>query len=512
MLAVEERTRNKIVSFEDFASVINKHHASPRIVQCHGVFDLLHIGHVRHFQLAKSFGDVLTVTITPDQFVNKGPNRPCFTEKLRAEAIAALDCVDYVIINAWPTAVEAIKWIKPHIYVKGSEYQDPNNDITAKIQDEVNAVKAIGGQIAFTDDITFSSSTLINEHFSPFPAPVMEYLSSFKKKYNAKTIFEYLEKAKDLDVLIVGEAIIDIYHFSEVIGKAGKEPTLVAKHQSIETYLGGSLALANHLSDFCKSVTCITYLGERAEYEDFILSGLKPNVKLVSVYKNNSPTIVKRRYLETYLRQKLFEVYEINDDYLDKDQQRIFRAKLNPLLASNDLVINADFGHGLLDEETINLLVNNAKFLAVNAQSNAGNHGFNCISKYPKADYISIASRELQLNYRQRHFSVTEQLDRLMRECDYKNVMITNGRSGAFACKKNEAIFEVPAFATNVVDRVGAGDAVLAITSLFAYQNAPAELIAFIGNVVGAEAVSIMGNKRYIEKIPLMKHISHLIK
>src|SRR5579862_9157209 len=125
----KETIRNKIISFEDFHQTLNTYSSPIRVVQCHGVFDLLHIGHIKHFQSAKDYGDVLAVTITPDRFVNKGPNRPCFTEKLRAEAIAALDCVDYVIINAWPTAVEAIKKIKPHVYVKGSEYRDPNNDI-----------------------------------------------------------------------------------------------------------------------------------------------------------------------------------------------------------------------------------------------------------------------------------------------------------------------------------------------------------------------------------------------
>lgn len=500
----------KIIEFGQWNTQIKP--ADARVVQCHGVFDLLHIGHIRHFRHAKSYGDIVIVTITPDCYVNKGPNRPCFSEKLRAEAIASLDCVDYVIINSWPTAVEAIKTIKPHIYVKGSEYKNPDNDLTAKIKDEMDAVKSIGGEIIFTDDITFSSSKLINQNFSPFSAEVNTFLEKFKQQYDATTIFNFIEAAKNLNVLIVGETIIDIYHFSDVIGKAGKEPTLVAKHQSVETYLGGALALANHLSDFCNNVTCLTYLGEKGEYEDFIRQQLKPNVQLDILYKKNSPTIVKRRYVETYLRQKLFEVYEINDDFLERDQQKTFQEKLNPLLAENDLVISADFGHGLLEEEIINTLIKKSKFLAVNTQSNAGNHGFNCISKYPKANYISIASRELQLNYRQRHLSTIEQLQRLMRDGAYQTVMITNGRNGALACKNNEAHCEVPAFTTNIVDRVGAGDAVLAITSLLAYQNAPAELIAFVGNVVGAEAVNIMGNKKFIEKVPLLKHISHLIK
>ena len=496
----------------DFNIVERLNRQTLRIVQCHGVFDLLHVGHIKHFQSAKEHGDILVVTLTPDHYVNKGPNRPCFTAQLRAEAIAALDCVDYVIINQWPTAIEAIKLIRPHVYIKGSEYQDAKNDITAKIQDEIAAVESVGGKIEFTHDITFSSSSLLNQFFSPFPPEVTTYLAAFKKKYSTKAIFDYLEKVKDLKVLVIGEAIIDIYHFSEVIGKAGKEPILVAKQNHSEIYAGGTLALANHISDFCGGVTCLTYLGEKAEYQDMIHSQLKTNVRLVPIYKKNSPTIVKRRYVEDYLRQKLFESYEINDNFLEEDQNREFLNKLDELLDSHDLVVVADYGHGLLDQAAIELLTKKAKFLAVNTQSNASNHGFNCISKYPQADYVAIANRELQLNYRQKHLSATEQLQRLMKEHDYRNVMITMGRIGAFVCKQGEAIAEVPAFATSVIDRVGAGDAVLAITSLYASQNAPSEVIGFVGNVVGAEAVNIMGNKSFIEKVPLMKHISHLLK
>ena len=326
------------------------------------------------------------------------------------------------------------------------------------------------------------------------------------------SVFEPLYQAQKLKVLVIGEAIIDIYHFSEVIGKAGKEPTLVAKEAHNKTYAGGILALANHLSDFCDEIMCLTYLGEKAEYQDVIQSSLKPNVKMIPIYKNNSPTIVKRRFVEEYLRQKLFEVYEINDDFLESNQNNLLQQHLNTLLPQYDLVIVADYGHGLLDNHAIETIAAKAKFLAINTQSNAGNNGFNCISKYPRANFVSIATRELQLNYRQKHLSIPEQLKRLMEDHNYKTVMITNGKNGVYVSRKNELIQEVPAFVNTVVDRVGAGDAVLAIASLYAYQGVPTELIGFISNVVGAEAVGIMGNEKYIEKVTLMKHITHLLK
>src|SRR5215831_12090892 len=183
------------------------------VVQCHGVFDLLHIGHIRHFQAAKKSGQILVVTVTPDRYVNKGPHRPVFTETLRAEAIASLDCVDYVAINKWPTAVEALHLLKPDFYAKGSDYRNAESDHTGGITRERLAVEAGGGQLAFTDEITFSSSTLLNQHMPVFSTEVTEYLAGFRRKYPIDEITALLKKASSLKALVIGEAIIDEYQY-----------------------------------------------------------------------------------------------------------------------------------------------------------------------------------------------------------------------------------------------------------------------------------------------------------
>src|SRR3989338_2117378 len=110
----------KIVQIEELSKLIQDLKTKrKKIVHCHGCFDLMHPGHIKHFQAAKKMGDILIVTITPDKYVDKGPCRPVFNETLRAESIAALECVDYVSINKWPTAEEALRLLKPDIYVKG---------------------------------------------------------------------------------------------------------------------------------------------------------------------------------------------------------------------------------------------------------------------------------------------------------------------------------------------------------------------------------------------------------
>jgi len=509
MISIE--VESKVLDFNEADATLNAIKTNKVIVQCHGVFDLLHIGHIRHFNAAKKLGDLLVVSITPDRFVNKGPGRPFFPERLRAEAIAALDSVDYVFINESPTAVEAIAIVKPNLYVKGSEYKVSENDITGKILDEESAVKLVGGKIAFTDDITFSSSNLINKYFPSFSDEVTEYLKGFRSRYRAEDVLKYLIGSKDLSVLVIGEAIIDEYNFCDAMGKAGKEPVLAVKHVKMERYAGGILAIANHLSNFCRKVSCITYLGENGDYESFVRERMKDNVELQILYKKNSPTLVKRRYIEEYSGQKLFEIYEMNDEALSNEQNNDILKMIGESASEYDLVIVADYGHGLLEQKAVQLISDSAKFLAVNTQANAGNHGFNCITKYPVADYVCIAHRELELTFRQRGKAPIDHMHQLSQ--DYKNIMVTTGKKGSLTHKRNVSeTAEVPAFAYEIKDRVGAGDSVLAITSLCMAQGASAEIVGFIGNVVGAEAVGIMGNERYIEKVPLMKHIAHLLK
>ena len=155
----------KILEIGELTSQIAQHRsAGKKIVHCHGCFDLMHPGHIKYFQAAKMMGDVLVVTISPDRFVDKGPGRPAFDENLRAESIAALECVDHVAINKWPTAEETLRFIRPDIYVKGQEFENLE-DKTGKIQKEAEVIKEIGGEIRFTHEIVFSSTKLLNQYF-----------------------------------------------------------------------------------------------------------------------------------------------------------------------------------------------------------------------------------------------------------------------------------------------------------------------------------------------------------
>jgi len=157
----------KVVGLEELKQEIHTlKSASKKIVQCHGCFDLMHPGHIKYFQASKRMGDVLVVTVTPDVYVDKGSGRPAFNQDLRAESIAALECVDYVAINKWPTAEETIRLLRPDIYAKGQEFEKLEDE-TGKIQKEFEIIKEIGAELRFTQEIVFSSTELLNKHFNP---------------------------------------------------------------------------------------------------------------------------------------------------------------------------------------------------------------------------------------------------------------------------------------------------------------------------------------------------------
>ncbi|MBI1883213.1 MAG: adenylyltransferase/cytidyltransferase family protein [Chlamydiae bacterium] len=507
------KVHGKIRSLEALAQELEiLRSRNKKIVHCHGVFDLLHVGHLRYFQEAKMMGDVLIVTLTPDRFVNKGPMRPVFTESHRAEMIASLDIVDYVVINEWPTAEETIRCLKPHIYVKGPDYRDHRNDLTGKIKEEEESVRSVDGEIRYTNDITFSSSALLNQNFPIYTKEQMEYLDRIKGKYSAHAIREYLDRLSSLRVLLIGEAIIDEYVFCNAIGKSAKEPMLVMQKLQTETYAGGVLAIANHLSDFCQKITIASFVGHGQDRNDFVLNHLKPNVHLDCITKSNSPTLVKRRYVDAYTKSKLFGVYEINDEIITKAEEDLFISKLEKQLPDHDIVLIADYGHGLISDKIVELLMRQKKFLAVNTQVNASNIGYHTISKYPRADYVCIHEGELRHEYRTRTKDEKILIQELYRRMGCETVVMTRGVKGALAYREEEGFLSCPPFANKVVDRIGAGDTLLAITSAAFGAGLPTDLSLLLGNLAAAEKVGVMGTGQAISKIGLLKSIDTLLK
>lgn len=503
-------SQTKVVPLAELPARLASLRSGKRVVLCHGVFDLLHVGHVRHLEAARRLGDLLVVTVTPDQYVHKGPDRPAFADRLRAEMLAALDCVDLVAINRWPTAVETIRLVQPDLYAKGSEYRD-TPDVTGGIEIEKAAVEGVGGRLAFTDEITFSSSNLLNRYLPVFPEEARAFLHEFRRRYSAADIEGWFDRIHDLHVLVVGETIIDEYQYCHAIGKSSKSAAVVAQAQSSERFAGGIVAVANHLASFCRNVTVLTQLGDRRREEEFIRNELDPTVSPIFLTRRDSPTIVKRRFIESYLFMPMFELYEINDESLDPRDDAELCAVLAEQIGRHDLVVVVDYGHSMVTHQAAERLCADSKFLALNAQANAGNRGYHRLSKYTRADYICAAEHEMYLEARDWRGDLHPVVLDVASRLNCPEIVVTRGKKGALGYTDAGGFVEVPALASTVVDRVGAGDAFLAVTAPLALVDAPMELLAFVGNVAGAEAVATVGHRSYIQRPRLVKHVRALL-
>jgi bifunctional ADP-heptose synthase (sugar kinase/adenylyltransferase) len=339
------------------------------------------------------------------------------------------------------------------------------------------------------------------------------YLDRFRSRFSLDDVLGYFERASTLRVLAVGEAIIDEYEYCESIGKSGKEPVLVARYVSRDRFAGGILAVANQIGVAAQGVRVNTYLGSRDSHEAFIRSSLRSTVTLEPVYVAQAPTIVKRRFVEIYPLQKLFEVYVMDghDSANLADEERELCRLMESELADVDVVVVADYGHGMLREKSVELLCAQAPFLAVNTQMNADNRGFNTISKYRRADFASVSEHELRLEVRSRHRGIRSIVEDVASRINCRTLVVTRGQRGCVVFDHEAGYLEVPAFTSTVVDRVGAGDAVLSIASLFAALGAPAEIIGLVSNAVGALAVGIVGNKSAVELDPLVSELKALL-
>lgn len=148
-------TREKILSRDELRAPLERHRgAGKQIVLANGIFDVLHVGHVRYLEGAKREGDVLVVAVNSDASAArlKGPGRPVLNQQARAQLVAALGCVDYVTIFDEPTVEPLLDALRPHVHAKGTDY-------TTDTVPERHAAQRIGARVAIVGDPKQHSTT-----------------------------------------------------------------------------------------------------------------------------------------------------------------------------------------------------------------------------------------------------------------------------------------------------------------------------------------------------------------
>src|SRR3989339_597826 len=338
-----------------------------------------------------------------------------------------------------------------------------------------------------------------------------QYIKQIQANYDLKYIESLLNRFENINVLILGDTILDQYTFVKLKGRAIKDPILSTEFQEQESYAGVVLAIANHISNFVKNIKLVTLLGEQDSQLDFIKDHLAKNINLTYFTKRNSPTIVKRRYIDSYKKTKLFKVEYMNDHPLESTLSDEIDSYLSQEIPKYDLVIVSDFGHGFIDQTIRRTIEQKSKFLALNVQSNSANMGYNYFTNYQQFNFMTMDETELRLPFSKRFEDVKECLQEIHQKLNTTSMLITLGKEGCIFAQ-NSKIIKAPILSSTVKDTIGAGDAVFSISSLLAYITADAELIPFIGNCAGALAVNVMGNKESITKGSLLQFIKELYK
>lgn len=502
---------NKISSLEELGQLARKaRNEGQKVVHCHGTFDLMHMGHIRHLQNARGLGDILMVTVTSDAFVRKGPNRPVFSDALRSESLAALACVDHIAVSHAETAIPAINEIQPHFYVKGSDYVDASQDVTGNIAREIEAVRLHGGDVHFTNEITFSSTKLLNEYFDVLPKDTRLFLQDFKETYSLEAFLGQIRDLANMKVLVIGDAIIDEYVYVNTLGQTGKGNVLAVRHRSEERFAGGAIAVANHVAGFAKDVTLLTALGSQDDSLDYVTGKLMPNVHLEYRHFKTAPTLIKRRFVDQDL-QRLFEIYYGADDEEDDELESVFCNWIATCAKQFDAVIVPDFGNGFITRTMAACISTHAPYLAVNTQINSGNRGYHTITRYPRADFLCMNEPEARLATHDRQSSLDAVASDLISRLNASAMAVTRGSQGALIVDKQNTL-SIPALSTSVVDRIGAGDAFLSLAGLCLAAGKPKEIAVLAGSIAAAIDVQIVCNREPVDPVLFAKYATTLLK
>ena len=251
-------------------------------------------------------------------------------------------------------------------------------------------------------------------------------------------------------------------------------------------------------------------IGEKQDFKDFIIKKTPKNIKNHFIYKKNSPTILKTRYVDYVNKNKIIGVYKINDEQLDYHNKLQFINKINKLVPQNDIVIIADYGHGLISNSTAKIITKKSRFVALNAQINASNIGHHSINKYNDIDCLVINENEIRHEMRDKEGKLTNLMIRLSKKNKIKYLIVTQGSEGVtlYDTLKKEFIC-CPAFATKIIDKVGSGDAMLSIIALCIKEKIDNNISLFLGSLASAHSVESIGNSRFVNKDILLNKIKY---
>ncbi len=491
----------KICNLEHLLAVRAKARAAGRtIVHCHGCFDIVHPGHIQHLQFARSLGDELIVSVSADSQVNKGADRPLIPDDLRAASLAALECVDWVHVNPHPTAVELLSKLRPDIYVKGKEYER-NSD--PRFLAERDAVQNHGGRVVFSSgDVVYSSTALVNsiqDRDAFHDEKIIRFIDRFDLAGAA--LQRHIARFAGLKMVVVGDYILDRYHFCDAVGVAGEGPMMALRQLQTKDFDGGAAVVALHLAGLGANVTLVTSLAEDQGSHETAMRLTAMGVKVESS-GHRSQIVTKSRYVAD--QTKLFKVDHGPVTPIDSQTEERVAESILEAAADASGVVFADFGYGLITESLLDRIMPPLRRMAPIITADVSGRQSSLL-RFKGVDLLCPTEREVRETLHDFSSGLGAVVWNLLAATEARQAIITLGKQGLVTFARPEQSAEdapgrlaseyLPALSNRVVDPLGCGDALLATASLTLAAGAPLAAAAYLGSIAAAIELEQLGNQ-----------------
>jgi rfaE bifunctional protein nucleotidyltransferase chain/domain len=479
--------------------------AGRRLVHCHGCFDIVHPGHIRHLRQARALGDCLLVSITGDSEMRKGTGRPLIPQELRAENLAALDCVDYVYVEQRPTAIELLEDLRPDVYVKGKEYE---NNSDPRFAAERGAVESHGGRVVFSSgDVVFSSTALIAamEHSAdPFHARLVQLTK--RAELDGEKLFHLITNFRNKRVVIIGESILDTYVLCDRPDVAGESPILTLRPLEARHYDGGAAVVAKHIAAMGGRPVLVTPMPDSS---DAAAMRARLATQGVEVRALPVPTAVPEKQRFLVGAQKVMKLDLLEPYVLDAAQQDRFIAMALEAVKEEggaQAGIITDFGLGLFSGKSMSRLIKAIRphvgILSGDVSGKRSN-----LRAMTNMDLVCPSEMELREALRSHAEGLGMVAWRLLDGGDTRHAIVTMGADGLIAFDKLADADEqqsewrsrlssehIPALCPLAIDPLGCGDALLAAATLGLASGGSLLASAFLGSCAASTQVQRLGN------------------
>lgn len=484
---------HKIKTAAQIAELIGSRPRKHKVILCHGTFDVVHPGHVRHLLYAKTKADILIASLTADEHIKKGNMRPYVPEDLRAINLAAMEMVDYVVVDGDPTPLANLAVIKPDFFAKGYEYTA--GSVHPKTQEEITLLDSYGGEMIFTPgDIVYSSSALIE--LAP-PSIAVEKLMMLMEAEGVtfKDLRETVSKFNGLHVHVVGDTIVDSYTYCSMIGGMTKTPTMSVRFEKKVDYVGGAGVVAKHLRAAGADVTFSTVLGNDA-FRSFVLEDLATaGVGCLPIIDETRPTTNKNAIVAADYRLLKVDTLD-NRSISDKIVERL---KHQIADTPSQAVVFSDFRHGIFNRSTIPHLIDAIPANVFRVADSQVASRWGNITEFQNFDLITPNEREARFALGDQDSVVRPLAQELHKKANCKTLILKCGDRGIITYRSHtredyRAFFVVETFASKVVDAVGAGDALLAYSTLAMVATGNDVIAAILGSMAAGIECEHDGN------------------